>query len=366
MRYFTTLCFAIVYGGFLIATGASPAVAQPLTSPRKFGVPTLPTRDPTSLPQLAPRRVEESSNSQLRRYRLGPGDTIAVSVQNYPEFNFQTVINPEGKVVAPILGTVLLEGLTLEEAQATIRLSLDEFVIDPIMSVSIVQQRPVQVTITGEVNRPGIHPINSATPRISEALLAAGGTTAIADLRTIKVRRTLTNGLVVEQSVDMLTPLQNGIAMSKLRLQDGDTVIVPKREVGTDKGYDRALVARSTMAQQQIKIRVLNYPKGEVKNVQLPNGSTFVDALAEISPNPDKTKLRKITLIRLDPERGKATTWKLDGKDALRGDASQDIQLQDKDVIVFGRNFVGGIGNVLDTITQPFRNILGLPLLFGD
>ncbi|MDP5337607.1 MAG: sugar ABC transporter substrate-binding protein, partial [Nodularia sp. (in: cyanobacteria)] len=39
------------------------------------------------------------------------------------------------------------------------------------------------------------------------------------------------------------------------------------------------------------------------------------------------------------------------------GDASQNVPLQDNDVIVVGRNLVGRLSNLLTTITQPFFNI---------
>lgn len=357
------LCLSSLHVGVLVAT--SPAVAQPLPQ-GELRVPTPPLSDPTSSAQVGSEGVGQSPNPQLSRYRLGPGDAISVVVQRFGDLSFQALINPEGNIAVPLLGTVSLEGLTLEEAQEKIRLGLNRFVIDPIVALSLVGQRPVQVTITGEVTRPGIYPIASATPRISEALQVAGGTTMTADLRAVQVRRTLIDGSVIEQSIDLFTPLQNGGAFPNLRLQDGDAVIVPKREVGTDEGYDRALVARSTLAQQQINIRVLSYANGAVGNIRLANGSTFVDALTAIAPNPDTTKLREIALIRFDPERGKAITQKLNGKAALRGDASQNVPLQDNDVIVVGRNLIGQITNAISTITRPFRDVFGFLLFFDE
>ena len=296
--------------------------------------------------------------AQLSRYRLGPGDTIAVGVQRFPDLSFQALINPDGNIAVPLLGTLSLDGLTLEEAQEKIRLGLNRFVIDPIVTLSLVGQRPVQVTIAGEVTRPGIYPINSATPRIAEALTAAGGTTMSADLQAVQVRRTLIDGSVIQERIDLFTPLENGGALPNLRLQDGDAVIVPKRAVG-NQGYDRALVARSTLAQPQINIRVLSYANGAVGNVRLPNGSNFVDALTAVSPNPDISNLREIALIRFDPERGKAITRKLNGKRALRGDASQNVPLQNNDVIVVGRNLIGQITNAISTVTRPFGDVFG-------
>ena len=234
----------------------------------------------------------QSPNPQLSLYRLGPGDSISVVVQRFPDLSFQASINPEGNIVVPLLGTVPLIGLTLEEAQEKIRLGLNRFVIDPIVILSLSGQRPVQVTITGEVFRPGIYPL-TGLPRVSDALFSAGGTTMLADLRAVQVRRRLIDGSVISQSIDLFTPLQNGGDIPSLRLQDGDAIIVPKREVATDAGYDRTLVSRSTLAQPQIRVRVLSYANGGIGTIQLANGSTFLDALTAINPNPDHRLSRK-------------------------------------------------------------------------
>jgi polysaccharide export outer membrane protein len=177
----------------------------------------------------------------------------------------------------------------------------------------------------------------------------------IADLRQVQVRRRLVDGSMVSQTLDLYAALQNGASPPNLRLQDGDAIILPRREAGTDDGYDRNLVARSTLAVAQIKIRVLNYAVGGISNQTLPNGSTFVDALGGI--NLDTANLRDIALVRFDPERGQAVTQKLDAKRALGGDMSQNVALQDNDVIVVGRNLIGKLTNLLNTITQPFFNV---------
>lgn len=345
-------------------------------------------------------------------YRLGIGDSIGVTVQRFPDLSFQAAINPEGNIVVPLLGVISLQGLTLQQAEAKIRTGLNRYVIDPIISlsltgqrpdlsfqaaisqdgnvvipqvgkvsilglsleeaqekirlalssittdpvvISLAQMRPVQVTITGEVFRPGIYAANSGMPRITEILPLAGGSTLTADLRKVQIRRQLTDGSIISQNINLYAALQNGGSLPNLRLQDGDAIIVPRREIGTDDGYDRKLVARSTLAIPQIKVRVLNYAAGGIATQSLPNGSTFIDALGGI--RLDTANLRDIALVRFDPEQGKAVTQRLDARKVLAGDNSQNVALQDNDVIVVGRNLVGKITNLLNTITQPFFNV---------
>ena len=346
-------------------------------------------------------------------YRLGTGDTISVTVERFPDLNFQSFINPEGNITVPLLGTVSLQGLTLAEAQEKIRVALDRFVIDPVivlsliglrpdssfqaqidpegnivvpqvgtvslqglslneaqekirlslsgvlvepmLEVSLATPRPVQVSISGEVFRPGIYPLSSPIPRVADALFIAGGSTQRADLRQIKVRRRLVDGSVISQTVDLYAVLQNNGSIPSLRLQDGDAIIVPRQEVGTDDGYDRNLVARSSLAVPQIRVRILNYTNSGVVTQTLPNGSNFIDVLGGI--NLDRANLQDIALVRFDAEQGRAVTQRLNARKALAGDASQNVPLQDNDVIVVGRNLVGRISNLLTTITQPFFNV---------
>ena len=303
---------------------------------------------------------------QFSRYRLGVGDAIAVTVPRFPDLSFQSNVDLEGNIVVPLVGTLPVSGLTLERVQAKIQAGLNRFVIDPQVIVSLAALRPAQVTITGEVLRPGYYPLQPGS-QLSAALLAAGGTTTTADLRTIVVRRrSLVDNSFVEQQIDLFTPLQNGTSLPNLRLQDGDAVIVSKLEVGNTSDYDRSLVSRSSVAQQQINVRVLSYAGGGIGNLTLPNGSTFVDALAAIAPNPDNANLGRIALIRFDPEQGKAVTQELNGKRALRGDVSQNVPLQNNDVIVVGRNFISRITYALSNFTQPFRDILGFLLFFDS
>lgn len=311
--------------------------------------------------------LNPSSPAQFNQYQLGPGDAITVTVERFPDLSFSGTLNLQGTVVAPLLGPLQLSGLTVEKVQEKIRTGLNRFVIDPKVIVTLANLRPAQVTVTGEVLRPGYYTLQPGS-QLSAALLVAGGISTTADLRTILVRRrSAVNNSILEQQVDLFTPLQNGTSLPDLRLQDGDAVIVSKLEVGTATDYDRSLVSRSTVAVQQINVRVLSYAGGGgIRNVTLPNGSTFVDALTAIGPSSDNANLRRIALIRFDPEQGKAVTQQLNGKSALMGDISQNVPLQNNDVIVVGRNLIARLTYALSTFTQPFRDVLGFVLFFDS
>jgi polysaccharide biosynthesis/export protein len=320
--------------------GANPAGDQPLVAPA-----TVPA---------------------FNLYRLGVGDAIAVVVQRFPDLSFQAALDQQGFITHPLLRKIYVQGLTVDEAQAVMAREVNKLVIDPVVLVSLVAQRPILVTITGEIGRPGLYNLSQgAPPRVAAALLQAGGTTQRADLRIVKVQRPLPNGTLAEQIVDLIKPLKEGTPLPDLRLQDGDVVTVPRLEPGQEKDYDRSLVARS-FGKGKITVRYLSYSTGRLAQVDLPIDSTFVDALTAIGPTPDSANMRKIALIRFDSQQNKAITRELDGKKALLGDPSQNLALEDNDVIVIGRNLVGKLTYALNTFTQPFRDVLGFLLFFKE
>jgi polysaccharide biosynthesis/export protein len=338
----------------------SPNLSQPPDSTREL------LEDARA--RLQPDDISDQgfSADAFQSYRLGPGDSIYVNVLRFPDLTFQNTIDLEGNMLIPLVGALTLEGLTVAEAREQIRLALDRYVVDPQVDVILVAQRPVQVTILGEVVRPGLYPLTA--PQLSLALISAGGTTTLADLRTVRVRRQLLDGSVVEKDVDLFTPLQTASKVPELQLADGDTIVVPT--LIENQGYDRNLVARTNLAQTEIRIRVLNYAAGSGRGggtvgvIELPNGSSFLDALTAASLDLANADMRNIALIRFDVQQGKAVSQELDGKKAVMGDFSQNPPLENNDVIVIGRTLVARVTYALNTFTQPFRDILGFVLFF--
>ena len=316
-----------------------------------------------TVPAIIPEPIVPQPD-RFSTYRLGQTDVITVYVQRFQDLSFQAAIDQEGKITHAVLGKISLQGLTIDEAQEQVRQAVSRYIINPIVLLSLSTPRPVQVTISGEIAKPGLYPLLQTTGRVSSVLLAAGGTTERGDLRAVKVRRTFTNGTVKEQDIDLYTPLKDGSALPDLRLQDGDVIIIPALDPTKVGDYDRSIVARSTLVKPILIIRILSYARGGLTEVPVPNGSKFVDALAKSGLNPDQANLARIAVIRFDAIQQRAITFEVNGKDALMGDPKQNITLQDSDVIVVGRNFVGRITYALNVFTQPFRDVLGFTLFF--
>ena len=110
-------------------------------------------------------------------YTLGPGDEIRISVFQNPDLSLDTRVNESGTITYPLIGSVDVGGMPIAEAEKSIAAALKSggFVQKPQVSILLMQIRGNQVSVLGEVNRPGRYPIETFNTRVSEMLANAGG-----------------------------------------------------------------------------------------------------------------------------------------------------------------------------------------------
>jgi polysaccharide biosynthesis/export protein len=112
-------------------------------------------------------------------YRLGAGDTMRIVVFQNPDLTTDVRVSESGVVTYPLLGSVELGGLTLTAAEKKIADMLKEqkFVQQPQVNIVLNQVRGNQVSVLGQVNRPGRYPLETFNIHVSDALALAGGAT---------------------------------------------------------------------------------------------------------------------------------------------------------------------------------------------
>jgi polysaccharide export outer membrane protein len=110
-------------------------------------------------------------------YRLGPGDVIRILVFQNPDLQLETRVSENGAISYPLLGSVEIGGLSIGEAEKKLARLLKEggFVIDPQLTIALIQVRGNQVAVLGQVNRPGRYPLETAGMRLTDVLALAGG-----------------------------------------------------------------------------------------------------------------------------------------------------------------------------------------------
>lgn len=362
----------------LLHSGIAPVMAQkPIKLPRQYRpateTPVLEPSSPTfNLDNPPPEKepipqFDPINSSGLNIYRLDSGDGVSINVPLYPEFNVVGTLDAEGNLIMPILGRISLVGLTLSEAEAKVAYELGNRFIreQPEVFATLTLARPAQITILGEVVRPGFYGFVAGSP-ITQVLQTAGGSTNDADLRSIIVRRTLRDGTVLEQKVDLYSALVDGKELPPIFLQGGDTVLVSQLQPGDGQNYDQSLVANSTLPQQAINVRVV-FPSNtgtSLRNLVLPNGSTFIDAVASLPTSDPLLLKQEIALFRFDPEVGDVVVQDLDTRQVIQPNSTQNVPLKDEDVIIVGRTLLGKVFNAFNIITTPVRSFFGFRSFF--
>jgi polysaccharide export outer membrane protein len=110
-------------------------------------------------------------------YRLGPGDTIRISVFQNPNLTLESRVSGDGTINYPLIGTVKIGGMTIALAEKTIAKALEDgnFIKRPQVSILPLQVRSSQVSVVGLVNHPGRFPLETFSTRVSEMIAIAGG-----------------------------------------------------------------------------------------------------------------------------------------------------------------------------------------------
>ncbi len=125
-------------------------------------------------------------------YRIGPGDTISVSVFQEPDLsNDKLQVDDVGRIQLPLAGDILAAGLTAPELSAVVaeRLGRD-YIRDPQVVVSVVSTRDQSVAVEGEVKMPGVYKVTPADTLLS-AIARAQSPTNVARLDEVIVFRTV-------------------------------------------------------------------------------------------------------------------------------------------------------------------------------
>ncbi len=146
-------------------------------------------------------------------YRLSPGDTISINVFEEPDLSFKSIRIPPGGILSyPLIGEVRAAGLTVRELEYSIHdLLLDGYLRKPIVTVSVLEYRPVYVG--GAVNNPGEQRF-SVGMSVEKAIAVAGGYVDGADAGAITIYREAENS----------DPYQVDL---NHQVQPGDVITVP-------------------------------------------------------------------------------------------------------------------------------------------
>lgn len=161
-------------------------------------------------------------------YRLGAGDVVRINVYQNPDLTLEGRIGEAGSLSYPLLGSVKIGGLPVSVAEKRIAdgLKTGNFVKQPQVSILVLQVRGNQVSVLGQVNRPGRFPLEVMDMRLSDILAAAGGISAIgADTVTLVGIR---DGKSIRRELDLPAIFRSASRDDDVMVQNGDVVYVDR------------------------------------------------------------------------------------------------------------------------------------------
>jgi polysaccharide export outer membrane protein len=161
-------------------------------------------------------------------YRMGTGDVLRITVYGQPDLTTEARVGESGSISFPLIGDVKLAGSTPAQGETEIakRLSKGGFILEPFVSLNVVQYRGQQISVLGRVNRPGKHNLEKVG-RITDALALAGGV-AGDGADTVTLVRTL-DGKTEYRDIDLIALFKPGGEASNEPVQDGDIVNVSRQ-----------------------------------------------------------------------------------------------------------------------------------------
>jgi polysaccharide export outer membrane protein len=151
------------------------------------------------------------------RETLGEGDSLRITVFQNPDLTTETRISERGSITFPLIGEVVIAGLTPAGAEAEIAKQLirGKFVLKPQVSLNVVRVRSRQVSVLGQVARPGRYPLDDTSSNLTDILALAGGVSPTGDDNvTVMVKR---NGKTAKLEINVPTMYRTGDLSRNLR-----------------------------------------------------------------------------------------------------------------------------------------------------
>lgn len=164
-------------------------------------------------------------------YTLGPGDTIRIVVFQNPDLTLDTRVTESGSITYPLIGNVEVGGLTINAAEKRIAKGLKDggFVQKPQVNIILNQVRGSQVSVLGQVNRPGRFPLETFNTRVSDMLALAGGVASTGSDTVILTG--IRDGKQFRREIDFPAIYIEGKQSEDLIVSGGDVIYVHRAPV---------------------------------------------------------------------------------------------------------------------------------------
>ncbi|MFM1843031.1 MAG: GumB protein [Cyanobacteriota bacterium] len=248
-----------------------------------FPLTVLAQTNPSSPTALIPPRPAAILPTDTE-YTLGPGDRLRMDALQIEGLTGEYQVLVDGTVGFPLIGTLNVNGKTIPQVNALLIDKYSKYIKRPTITVILTAARPLNITLSGEVNSPGAYtlPIENGQkfPNLTQVIQGAGGLTPVADISQVQIRRQ-TGELEESFRVNLWELLQRGDSRQNIVLRDGDVVIIPSKAT-TDPDEVRQLTDANfgIRFEQEINVAVI--------------GEIFRPGSYKLSPGTRATNLAEV------------------------------------------------------------------------
>ena len=314
-------------------------------------------------------------------YILGAGDQLELSFVS-PAFaglagNLE-LLN-DGSTSLGLLGSVVLDGLTVNQANRWLTGLYSQYLRRPKLNLRVVRPRPMQVSVVGEVENPGLYLLSPGgeaskvegqegaipgLPTVVSLIQRAGGITLNANLSEVRLRRRIPGdrAQLKETQLNLVALLQQGDKRQNPLLFDGDTLLIGRAP--SPPPEEVLELAAANLSPQSINVNVV----GDVKRpgrVQVRAGTPLIQAvLAAGGPNQLRANRNNVELVRIN-RNGTATLrrYALDLSQGVSG--PRNPPLRDGDSVVVNRSVLATGADAISIVTTPLTGLVNILALWS-
>jgi len=151
--------------------------------------------DGQALLQTTPQEPSQPAPKNDSAYVLGPDDRITITALHVDEISGKPIqVDNTGTVNLPMVGRVMVGGLTVPEAETAIAASLKTYIEKPLVTVNVTEYLSQPVSVIGQVNKPGQYQVKGQKTLLDMLSMAEGLRPDAGHI--VKITRRIENGRI--------------------------------------------------------------------------------------------------------------------------------------------------------------------------
>ncbi len=269
-------------------------------------------------------------------YQIQPGDILNIQIAPATELSQETVVQPDGTLVFPLVGTLNVRDMTAEQLERTLAQKLRPYVSRPKVTISIKQFSNRNVFIMGRVTAPGPVPFKNGL-RLISAVSSVGGFSEDANRKAVKIYRGKGEQ---KKSFEFNAQeiLESGDLSKDLTLQAGDLIEV-------QRGGNAVSVLGQVMKPGLIPYR---------------DGMMLLDVFSEAGGTAFGANSKRVRIFRHKGDKRESIHVNL--AHIIRGHPEDDVPVYAGDIVIVPQKSVFFGTNVLNSVVLPWLSLGGLVL----